>query len=117
MIPTPATLHVPLETDFNGVIRVSDTRVTLDTLINYYLQEESAEELHRSFPTVPLTDIYSVIAYYLANRDEVDAYLRQQRERAEQTVQQIEASYTSKQRAFNDRVRALAEATHEEQDS
>ncbi|MDX2136896.1 MAG: DUF433 domain-containing protein [Chloroflexota bacterium] len=73
MMAFPETVTLPLHMDEPGAIRVSDTRVTLDVLIAFYRQGESPEALHDGFPTVPLADIYAVIAYYLANQAEVDA--------------------------------------------
>jgi uncharacterized protein (DUF433 family) len=72
---------------------VSGTRVSLDSIINYYLQGQTPESLHNSFPTVPLTDVYAVIAYYLAHRDELDAYLQHQQAEAERIRQEFEAKY------------------------
>ena len=95
MMDSPS-LVVPLKTDEHGVIRVSGTRVTLDSLINYYLQGQMPESLHESFSTVPLTDVYAVIAYYLANREELDAYLQHQQAEAERIRQEIEAKYPPK---------------------
>jgi hypothetical protein len=37
---------------------------------------------------LPLNDIYTVIAYYLANRDELDAYLKRGQEEAERLRQE-----------------------------
>jgi uncharacterized protein (DUF433 family) len=97
MIAKPPTLIVPLEEDERGAIRVSNTRVTLDTLIARHHQGDSPEAIHTGFPTIPLTDIYAVIAYYLANQDEVDSYLRRRDEEAERIRQEIEANYTPEQ--------------------
>jgi uncharacterized protein (DUF433 family) len=83
MLALPEAVILPLKMDAYGAIRVSDTRVTLDTLIAFYQQGETAEALHEGFPTVPLSDIHAVISYYLANRDEVDTYLAARREAAE----------------------------------
>jgi len=96
MIPEPLTMTIPLRTDEHGSIRVSGTRVTLDSIINYYHQGESPEALHEGFPTVPLTDIYAVIAYYLAHQDELDAYLKRHEAEAERIRQEIEAKYPPK---------------------
>jgi len=82
--------------DEHGAIRVSGTRVTLDSIINYYLQGESPEDLHEGFPTVPLTDIYAVIAYYLAHRDELDGYLKRRKDEGERIRQEMEAKYPPK---------------------
>jgi uncharacterized protein (DUF433 family) len=75
MIALPETVALPLKLYEDGAIRVSGTRVTLDTLIHFYQQHETPEDLHEGFPTIPLADIYAVIAYYLAHQAEVDVYL------------------------------------------
>ena len=75
---------IPLEVDPNGVIRVSKTRVTLDTIVQAFNDGATAEEIAQPYPSVPLADIYSIIGYYLRNKDEVGVYLHQRREEAEQ---------------------------------
>ncbi len=95
----PPTLIIPLQADANGAIRVSNTRVTLDTLIARYRQGDSPETIQSGFPSIPLTDIYATISYYLAHRDEVDAYLKQRDAEAERVRQEVEANYTPEQRA------------------
>jgi uncharacterized protein (DUF433 family) len=107
MIDLPETVTLPMKMDEHGAIRVSGTRVTLDTLIVCYQQHESPETIHEGFPTVPLADIYAVIAYYLAHQDDVDAYLKQRDEEAERIRQEVEASYTPEQKAHTERLRTL----------
>lgn len=87
---------IPLHTDEHGTIRVSGTRITLETVINYYRQGESPEAIHEGFPTLPLTDIYAVIAYYLAHQAEVDAYLEQRTQAGQIIRAEWEALYPSK---------------------
>lgn len=91
MLITPIAMNVPLHTDDNGVIRVSNTRVTLHTLISFFKQGDTPDALHDGFPTVPLADIYAIIAYYLAHRAAVDAYLQQIDVAAERTRKEWEA--------------------------
>lgn len=91
MIALPETVALPLKMDEHGAIRVSGTRVTLDTLIAFYRQGETPEDLHEGFPTVPLADIYAVIAYYLAHEAEIDDYLKRREEEAERIRQEWEA--------------------------
>src|SRR5262249_49474052 len=67
---------VPLATDAGGIVRVSGTRVTLETVISAFGSGTTPVEIVESFPTLPLADVDAVIAYYLHHRDEVDAYLR-----------------------------------------
>jgi len=76
------SLPVPLEMDREGVLRVSGTRVTLDTVISAFDRGATPEEIASQYPTVPLPDIYAVIAYYLTHRDEVLAYLNRRRQQA-----------------------------------
>ncbi len=108
MIGEPVSIHVPLHTDSSGTIRVSGTRVPLDTVITCYHQGATPEAIHRSFDVLPINDIYAVIAWYLANRDEADSYLSRREAEGERLRQEIEAGYIPEQRAFNERVKALA---------
>ena len=54
MIDLPEMVALPLKTDEHGVIRVSGTRVTLDTVIAFYHQGESPEAIHAGFDVLPL---------------------------------------------------------------
>jgi uncharacterized protein (DUF433 family) len=90
MFALPETVALPLKVDEQGAIRVSGTRVTLDTLIHFYRQGETPEGLYEGFSTVPLADIYAVISYYLAHEQEVDAYLEQGSREADRIRQEWE---------------------------
>lgn len=107
MIALPETMSLPLKIDEQGTIYISRTKVTLDILIARYQQGDSPEAMHEGFPTVSLTDIYAVIAYYLAHRDELDAYLKQRDDDVERIRQEMEARYTPEQTARTDYFRSL----------
>ncbi len=107
MISDSPTMIIPLRMNDDGVIMVSETRVTLDAVIARYHQGDTPKSLHEGFPTVPVPDVYAIIAYYLAHRDEVDAYLKRRADAAERVREEIEANATPAQRAFNEHVRAL----------
>jgi uncharacterized protein (DUF433 family) len=96
MVALPETVTLPLKMDEHGAIRVSGTRVTLVTVIVRYHQGDSPESIHEGFDGLPLNDIYAVIAYYLAHRDELDAYLKRREEDAERLRQEWEAKYPPK---------------------
>lgn len=98
----------PLETDVNGTIRVAGTRVTLETLLDFYHQGHSADDLFEAFPTVPLADIHTVIGYYLRHRGEVDAYLQANEREAEEIRRQVEAMPGN--RALRQRLQAAKKA-------
>ena len=89
----PQTIALPLYTDEDGAIRVSNTRVTLYTLLSFYKSGESPERLHEGFPTVPLADIHAIIAYYLANQGELDAYIDSVNTEVEQMRAKFEADF------------------------
>jgi uncharacterized protein (DUF433 family) len=84
---------IPLETDAHGVIRVSNTRVTLDTIVTAFRDGATAEEIAQQYPTVPLSDVYYVIGYYLRKRDEVETYLGKRKKEADKLQAQAEARY------------------------
>lgn len=73
---------IPLATDADGVVRVGGTRVTLDSVVYAFNQGATAEEITQQYSTLHLQDVYAIIAYYLHERAEVDAYLQQRQERA-----------------------------------
>ena len=84
------TEQVPLESDPDGVVRVGGTRVTLDSVVTAFLKGATAEEIAQQYPSLHLADIYSVIAYYLRRRTEVDSYLSERQKQAGTIRQQNE---------------------------
>ena len=66
---------VPLTTGDDGVIRVTGTRVTLDSIVAAFDAGATPEEIVQQYPSVDLPTAYAVIAYALMRRPEVDAYL------------------------------------------
>jgi len=88
----PLTLSVPLREEPPGVLRVGKSRVLLELVIHAYHQGESPEGIVEMYPALELADVFAVIAYYLAHREEVDEYLRVCDEQAEAIRRKIEAS-------------------------
>ena len=60
-----------------GVIRVDRSKVTLDAVVFAFHEGTSPEEISARFTDLSLEAIYSAIAYYLQNREEIDQYLSQ----------------------------------------
>ncbi len=90
---TLTTFDVPLRTDSQGVIRVGQTRVTLDTVIGAFKQGASPETIASQYPAVTLVEVYAVIAYYLQHPAEIDAYLREREADAEHIRRELEDQF------------------------
>lgn len=95
---------VPLKIDMDGVWRVGDTRVLLDLVIHAFNAGRTPEEIVQSYDTLHLDEVYAVLAYYLAHRVEVDAYLQQQEVETETLWQDIKKR--SEYKEFRDRLLA-----------
>jgi uncharacterized protein (DUF433 family) len=92
-IVATTTETVPVVKDVDGVIRVGETRVTLETVIGAFLDGATAEEITYQYPSLDLADVYSVLGYYLRRRPEVDIYLQRRREQTETARQQNESRF------------------------
>lgn len=64
--------------DENGVYRVGNTRVMLDSVVAGFREGHSPETIRQQYPALTLEEVYGSIAYYLAHRAEVEAYLQRQ---------------------------------------
>jgi uncharacterized protein (DUF433 family) len=85
-------LAVPLREDDQGAIRVGDTRVLLDLVIQEFQDGASPEGIVESYPALALADVYTVIGYYLRHPDAIDAYLQRREHEAKAVREMIEAS-------------------------
>jgi uncharacterized protein (DUF433 family) len=93
MLNVDTSLEIPLRADNDGVIRVAQTRVTLDTVVGAFNDGATAEQIVQQYPTLQLGDIYLVIAYYLRRQDDVDAYLRRRAMKSAEVRKEIEARF------------------------
>src|SRR5215213_391269 len=87
------TATVPLSQDQAGVLRVTGTRVSLDSVIYAFNEGATPEEIVQQYPTLDLKDVYSVVSYYLQNQDEVDKYLDQRQVERQELRKEIEARF------------------------
>jgi len=95
MATATITATIPLRTDKDGVIRVSKTRVTLDTIVAAFIEGLTAEEIAVQYPVVSLADVYSVIGYYLHQKKRVDAYLKRREKFAAEVRKENEARFNT----------------------
>jgi uncharacterized protein (DUF433 family) len=58
-----------------GRIRVEGTRITVHRIATLYKQGLTAEEIAQTYPHLSLSQVYTALAWYHANRDEIEAEL------------------------------------------
>lgn len=58
-------------------------------MIEAFLEGATPEEIYQEYPTVSLAGVYTVIVFYLGNRDKIDGYLHTVREREARVVEEI----------------------------
>lgn len=84
---------VPLVRDDAGRLMVIGTRVPLETLVAAFKRGESPEVIHESYDTVSLPDVYSILAYYLRHRADVEVYLAEREREGAEVQARIEAQF------------------------
>ena len=89
-LPLPVSLP-PLRLDEGGAVRVGNSRISLDLVVEQYENGMTPEDMVRAYDTLVLADVYAVIAYYLRRGDEVRAYLKRREEEGEAWRAMIEA--------------------------
>ncbi|MCE2663477.1 MAG: DUF433 domain-containing protein [Microcystis sp. M53603_WE2] len=71
---------------------IEGTRISLDSVVYSFLNGESPESIAQNFPLLSLEQVYGAIAFYLANRELVNAYLK----KGEAEFQQLQQSCREK---------------------
>jgi uncharacterized protein (DUF433 family) len=65
----------PLRSDDDKIIRIGNTRVTLDSVVAAFHRGETPEEIAQNYDALSLAEIYRSIGYYLSHQSEIDRYL------------------------------------------
>src|SRR5215510_8017700 len=71
----------------NDAYRIAAARVSLDSVVYAWLEGQSPETIADNFPVLTLEEVYGAIAFYLANQEMVDEYLRQSEAQTEKLKQ------------------------------
>ena len=82
--------EIPLRGDGHGVLRVAGTRVSLESVVEAVREGCTPEAIAERFPSVSLADVYLVLGFYLRHPAQVEAYLEQQRARADALQDKLE---------------------------
>lgn len=91
----------------NEAIRISGTRIGIETVLHNYLQGAGPEEIVLRYPTLSLEQVHATITYYLASREKVEFYLRQVEQRQEE-------AWREQQRHPSEFVQELRERLHKQ---
>src|SRR6266478_7295656 len=102
------TICAPLTQWNDGTLRVTGSRIPIDTIVYHFKLGATAEEIGYKFSSLRLADIYGAIYYYLANREEVEEYLSQQEAEGDAVQQRIESDPGYQQSKAEMRERLLA---------
>ena len=84
---------VPITDDLDGVMRLSGSRVTLDSVVTAFNGGATPEEIVCQYPTLQLSDVYAVITYYLRQQKDIDIYLIERRKVSNKIRQHNQARF------------------------
>lgn len=87
---------------------VVGTRISLDSIVYAFLDGESPESIAQNFPLLSLEQVYGAIAFYLANRKLIDAYL----EAGEAEFQQLQQDCKEKSPLLYEKLKAAQAQKH-----
>jgi uncharacterized protein (DUF433 family) len=96
MALTFETESVPLAIGHDGVVRVGNTRVTLDSVVSSFSNGGTAEEIVQKYPSLDLADVYEVLSYYLRHTAEVEHYFGERRTASEAARRENESRFDPK---------------------
>jgi len=114
MSPLETTINAPLTRWDDGSIRITGSRVPIDTIVYHFKLGATAEEINYKFPSLQLTDIYGAIHYYLTHRAEVEEYLVLREAEADAVQQRIESDPHYQQSKAEMRERLLARSAQKQ---
>ena len=84
---------------------VIGSRITIDSIVSCFLNGDSPETIRTCFPALSLEQVYGALAFYLANRPMIDAYLAQ----ADLDYEKMRLEARAKDPALYERLRAIVE--------
>jgi hypothetical protein len=61
----------------------------VELVIRAFQDGATPEAIAQRYPTATLADIYAVVAYYLRHREEMEAYLAEREQQAQEVHQRI----------------------------
>jgi uncharacterized protein (DUF433 family) len=71
-----------------GRLRINGTRMTVNQLVVWYKQGYTPEEIADQYPHLTLAQVYTALAYYHANSEEIEADLMAEKGEADRLEQE-----------------------------
>lgn len=90
------TFPKPVRRDKYGVLRVGNTRISLDSVVRLFNEGSDAAEIQYNYDTLSLAQIYGAISYYLHNKKSIDAYLKRREKEIEDLREQTRREFPPK---------------------
>lgn len=87
---------IPLTLDAGGELRITGTRVGLDSVVDLFEEGATPEEIVSEFDSLKLDDVYAVITYYLRHKQEVQSLLDAQDRKAAEDEREISSRFGHK---------------------
>lgn len=77
------------------MIRVGNSRVVLDVVVEAYRDGATPEAIVEMYPVLRLEDVHGALDYYLRHREQVDEYIARREREADEARKQTEAARPS----------------------
>ena len=83
------TLLVSSPNVCGGRLRIEGTRITVNQIVVLYKQGQTPEGITDQYSHLSLAQVYTALAYYHANREEIEADLADEKEEAIRLEQKL----------------------------
>ncbi|MBX3288633.1 MAG: DUF433 domain-containing protein [Acidobacteria bacterium] len=90
------TFPKPVKRDKHGVLRVGNSRVSLDGIVRMFNDGSDAAEIQYNYNTLSLAEVFGAISYYLHNKERIDAYLKRREVEIEKMREQNRLEFPPK---------------------
>lgn len=91
-MPVPILAETPRISEVDGVLRVGETGVTVETVLWAFEQGSTPEDITDQYPSLTLADVYGVIAYYLRHQEQIEKYLDVRQRHYQETIDALSRS-------------------------
>ena len=71
-----------------GRLRIDGTRITINQIVVWYKQGYSPEEIADQYPHLTLAQVYTALAYYHMNQEEIEVDLAAEQSEADRLEQE-----------------------------